>query len=125
MLREGQGLGARWQHYLGGSVDVEHEGVILGDHTPAPGAALAPLVPDELQEAAHEAPLGPRRGPFLKPGDRAHCVTVSRWELDHHYFWSYSHSARQSFVPKAQRGAIMGLWSHSWPVAELVKPGSA
>lgn len=43
----GQG-GDRWWHYLRGSIDVQHKGVIPGDHTPAPGAALAPLVTDEL-----------------------------------------------------------------------------
>lgn len=39
--------------YLGGSVDIQHKGIISGDHTPAPRAAPAPLVSHELQEAAH------------------------------------------------------------------------
>ncbi|KAL0622558.1 hypothetical protein AAY473_006146 [Plecturocebus cupreus] len=66
-LWEGQGLGGRWWPYLRGSVDIEHQGVIPRDHTPAPGTALAPLVPSELQEAAHQALVGCGRGPFLKP----------------------------------------------------------
>lgn len=42
-------------HYLRGSIDVEHQGVIAGDHAPAPWATPAPPVPHQLQEAAHEA----------------------------------------------------------------------
>ena len=68
--------------YLWGSVDIEHQGVVPGDHAPAPGATSAPLVPDELQEAAHDALVGPRRRPFLKPESAASEVphqTAQTW----------------------------------------------
>ena len=58
--------GREW-HYLRGSIDVEHKGVVPGDGTPDPGPTLAPLVPQELQKAAYEALLRPRHGSFLKP----------------------------------------------------------
>lgn len=52
--------------YLRGCIDVQHQGLIPGDHAPAPGAAPAPLVPRELQEAAHQALIRGRRGLFLE-----------------------------------------------------------
>ena len=58
--------GREWR-YLRGSINVEHEGVVPGDDTPAPGPTLAPFVPQKLQKAAYQALLGPRHGSFLKP----------------------------------------------------------
>lgn len=48
----------RWSQarpYLGGCVDVQHEGIILRDHEPAPRAPLAVLV-QQLQGTAQQTP---------------------------------------------------------------------
>lgn len=52
--------------YLRGCIDIQHKGVISGDHTPAPGAAPAPLVPHKMQEAAQQTLVRPCQRVFLK-----------------------------------------------------------